>query len=134
MPFTLEIVTPSAKALSEEVDYVAIPGAEGDMGIYPNHIPYVTEISAGEISFQKKAATSHMAVGSGFIQIMPEKISILTDMAVNEDAIDEEKAEEARKRAEARLNEKLSDEELAATHAALANSLAQLKVKRRRAR
>ncbi|MBT4816014.1 MAG: ATP synthase F1 subunit epsilon, partial [Lentisphaerae bacterium] len=68
----------------------------------------------------------------GFVQITPGKISILTDMAVSEDNIDEVKAEEARKRAEARLQEKLSDEELATVKAALAHSLAQLKVKRRR--
>lgn len=132
MALTLEIVTPTEKALSEEVDFVSLPGSEGDMGIYPNHIPFVTEVAAGEITFQKKSAQSHFAIGSGFVQIMPDKIAILTDMCINEDAIDEEKAEEARKRAEDRMNEKLSDEEMAATQAALANAIALLKVKRRR--
>lgn len=132
MAFTLEIVTPTEKALSEEVDYVSLPGAEGDMGIYPQHVPFVTEVKAGEVTYQKKSSTTHYAVGAGFVQIMPDKISVLTDMAINEDAIDEELAEEARKRAENRLNEKLNDEEIATTRAALANALAQLRVKRRR--
>lgn len=128
----LEIVTPSEKALSEEVDYVGLPGAHGEMGIFPSHVPFVTEIAAGEVTFSQKSKTTHMAIGAGFVQILPDKISILTDMAINEDNIDEEKAEEARKRAEARLSEQLNEEEMALVQAALANSLAQLKVKRRR--
>ena len=131
MAFTLEIVTPKDKALSEEVDYVSLPGAEGDMGIFPQHVPFVTEVKPGEVTFQKKSSTSRYAVGAGFVQVMPDKISILTDMAIDEAAIDEERAEEARKRAEERLNEKLSDEEIATTKAALANALAQLRVKKR---
>lgn len=128
----LEIVTPTAKALSEEVDYVGLPAAHGEMGIYPNHVPFVTELAAGEVAFQQKSKVFHMAIGAGFVQIMPDKISILTDMAINEDHIDEQKAEEAKLRAEARLNEQLNDEELALVQATIANSIAQLKVKRRR--
>jgi F-type H+-transporting ATPase subunit epsilon len=130
----LEIVTPSETALSEDVDYVGLPAAAGEMGIYPNHVPFVTEVAAGEVAFQQKSKTVFMAIGAGFVQIMPDRISILTDMAINEDHIDEERAEEARKRAEARLSEQLNEEEMAVVQAALANSLAQLKVKRRRQR
>jgi F-type H+-transporting ATPase subunit epsilon len=72
-----------------------------------------------------------LAVGDGFVEITGEKVSILTDMAIKAESIDEAKAEEARKRAEARLTEKLDDEEAANVNAALAHSLAQLKVKRR---
>jgi F-type H+-transporting ATPase subunit epsilon len=67
----------------------------------------------------------------GFVEITGEKVSILTDMAIKAESIDEAKAEEARRRAEARLTEKLDDEEAANVNAALAHSLAQLKVKRR---
>ncbi|MBT5926547.1 MAG: ATP synthase F1 subunit epsilon [Verrucomicrobia bacterium] len=128
----LEIVTPEDKIYSDDVNMVTLPGKEGQMGIFPNHVPLMTQVSAGEIVAQKGSEEHFLAVGEGFVQITPEKISILTDMAVSEDNIDEVKAEEARKRAEARLQEKLSDEELATVKAALAHSLAQLKVKRRR--
>jgi len=73
-----------------------------------------------------------LAVGEGLVEITGEKVAVLTDMAVAAESIDEAKAEEARKRAEARLREKLSAEEVASVHASLARSLAQLQVKRRR--
>jgi len=127
----LEIVTPEAKVYSEDVDMVTLPGVEGEMGIFPMHVPLMTQLTAGEISVRKGNQDFFLAVGDGFVEVTPDKVSILTDMAIKADSIDEAKAEEARKRAEARLAEKLTDEEVAATNAALAQSLAQLKVKRR---
>ena len=127
----LEIVTPEAKTYSEDVDMVNLPGLEGDMGIFPEHVPLMTQISSGEIGVFKNGEQQFLAVGEGFVEVTGEKVAVLTDMAVKESEIDEKAAEEARKRAEARLQEKLSDEELASTSAALAHSLAQLKVKRR---
>lgn len=128
----LEIVTPEDKVYSEEVDMVTLPGQEGQMGIFPQHVPLMTQVSAGEIVAKQGAEEHYLAVGEGFVQIMPDKVSVLTDMAITEENIDETKAEEARKRAEDRLQEKLSDEEMATVKAALAHSLAQLHVKRRR--
>ena len=128
----LEIVTPEDKVYSEEVDMVTLPGQEGQMGVFPRHVPLMTQVSAGEIVAKKGADEHYLAVGEGFVQIMPDKVSVLTDMAITEENIDETKAEEARKRAEDRLQEKLSDEEMATVKAALAHSLAQLNVKRRR--
>jgi F-type H+-transporting ATPase subunit epsilon len=127
----LEIVTPEDKIYSNDVNMVTLPGKEGQMGIFPNHVPLMTQVAAGEIVAQKGSDEHYLAVGEGFVQITPDKISILTDMAISEDNIDEAKAEEAKKRAEARLQEKLSDEELATVKAALAHSLAQLHVERR---
>lgn len=111
---------------------VTLPGQEGQMGVFPRHVPLMTQVSAGEIVAKKGADEQYLAVGEGFVQIMPDKVSVLTDMAITEENIDETKAEEARKRAEDRLQEKLSDEEMATVKAALAHSLAQLHVKRRR--
>jgi F-type H+-transporting ATPase subunit epsilon len=128
----LEIVTPEDKVYTEEVDMVTLPGQEGQMGVFPRHVPLMTQVSAGEIVAKKGADEQYLAVGEGFVQIMPDKVSVLTDMAITEENIDETKAEEARKRAEDRLQEKLSDEEMATVKAALAHSLAQLNVKRRR--
>ncbi|HEU0040357.1 MAG TPA: F0F1 ATP synthase subunit epsilon [Verrucomicrobiae bacterium] len=130
----LEIVTPDAKVYSEDVDMVTLPGIEGEMGIYPNHVPLMTQLVAGEVTARKGGQNYFLAVGEGFVQVTGTHVSILTDMAIGADQIDEAKAEEARKRAEARLSEKLEDEEVAAINASLAHSLAQLKVKRRQPR
>ncbi len=110
---------------------VTLPGVEGEMGIYPHHVPLMTQIKAGEISVRKGGQDFFLAVGEGFVEITGDHVAILTDMAIKADDIDEAKAEEARKRAEARLAEKLSDEETALVSAALMHSLAQLHVKRR---
>jgi F-type H+-transporting ATPase subunit epsilon len=127
----LEIVTPEAKVYSEEVDMVTLPGVEGEMGIFPMHVPLMTQLAAGEVSVRKGGQDYFLAVGDGFVEITGNKVSILTDMAIQAENIDEAKAEEARRRAEARLAEKLDDDQVAAVNAVIANSLAQLKVKRR---
>ncbi len=127
----LEIVTPEAKIYSEDVDMVTLPGVEGEMGIYPMHIPLMTQIAHGEIVARKGGVDHYLATGEGFVQITGDRVAILTDMAIKADDIDEAKAEEARKKAEARLAEKLTDEETATVQAALLHSLTQLNVKRR---
>ena len=128
----LEIVTPEAKTYSEDVEMVTLPGVEGEMGIFPMHVPLMTQIVPGEIAVRKNNQDFFLAVGEGFVEITGDTVSILTDMAIKAQDIDEAKAEEARKRAEDRLNgNQLSDEEVASVTAALAHSLAQLKVKRR---
>ncbi len=127
----LEIVTPEARVYSEEVEMVTLPGSEGEIGVYPMHAPLMTEIKAGEIAVLKDGQEFFLAVGSGFAEITGAKVAILTDMALKADDIDEAKAEEARRRAEARLAEKLEAAEEALVNAALSHSLAQLNVKRR---
>jgi F-type H+-transporting ATPase subunit epsilon len=127
----LEIVTPEAKTYSDDVDMVTLTGIEGEMGILPQHMPLMTQLVAGEIIARKGMETIHLAVGDGFVQITGERVAILTDMAILAENIDEAKAEEARQRAVSRLAEKITESEAAAAGAALANSLAQLKVKRR---
>jgi F-type H+-transporting ATPase subunit epsilon len=127
----LEIVTPEAKVYSEDVDMVTLPGVEGEMGIFPMHVPLMTQLTSGEVGVRKGGQDFFLAVGEGFVEVTGERVSILTDMAIKAENIDESKAEEARRRAEARLSEKLDDTEIASVNAALAHSLAQLKVKRR---
>lgn len=130
----LEIVTPEAKTYSDDVEMVTLPGVEGEMGIYPMHVPLMTQIVSGEVMVRKGGQDFYLAVGEGFVEITGDRVAILTDMAITADAIDEAQAEEARKRAEARLKEKLSEEEAASANAALLHSLTQLKVKRRQHR
>ena len=127
----LEIVTPEAKIYSEDVDMVTLPGTEGEMGIYPMHVPLMTQVSSGELVAKKGGQDHFLAIGEGFVEITGSRVAVMTDMAIKADDIDEMKAEEARKRAEARLAEKLTDEEQATVQAALLHSLTQLKVKRR---
>ncbi|HEV2208899.1 MAG TPA: F0F1 ATP synthase subunit epsilon [Verrucomicrobiae bacterium] len=127
----LEIVTPDAKVFSEDVEMVTLPGVEGEMGIYPQHVPVLTQIVPGEISVRQNGRDFFLAVGEGFVEITGQRVAIMTDMAIRAENIDEAKAEEARQRAEARLAGQLEDEEGAMVSAALAHSLAQLKVKRR---
>ena len=127
----LEIVTPEANVYSEDVDMVTLPASEGEMGVYPAHVPLMTQVNAGELVIRKNGQDHFLAVGDGFVEITGDHVAVLTDMALKADDIDETKAEEARKRAEARLAEKLSDEEQATVQASLLHSLAQLKVKRR---
>lgn len=128
----LEIVTPSAVVYSEDVSLVALPGRQGDMGIYPNHVPLMTKVAAGEVEVTRDGQKEMFAVGEGFAEVTGDRVSILTDMAALEADIDEAKAEEALKAAEDRLKgESLSDEQVIAAEAAAAAALAQLKVKRR---
>ena len=128
----LEIVTPSAVVYSEDVSLVALPGRQGDMGIYPNHVPLMTKVAAGEVEVTRDGQKEMLAVGEGFAEVTGDHVSILTDMAALEADIDEAKAEEALKAAEDRLKgESLRDEQVIAAEAAAAAALAQLKVKRR---
>jgi F-type H+-transporting ATPase subunit epsilon len=127
----LEIVTPDAKVYTEDVEMVTLPAMEGEMGIYPQHVPLLTQIVPGEIIARKDGRDYFLAIGEGFVEITGERVAIMSDMAIRAENIDEAKAEEARRRAEARLAEHLDDEESAVVSAALAHSLAQLKVKRR---
>jgi len=134
MPDTLklEIVTPEAQTYSDDVEMVTLPGIEGEMGIYPKHVPLMTQLTAGEIIARKDGQDLFLAVGEGFVEVTGDHVAILTDMAIKADDIDEARAEEARRRAEARLAEQIDAGENAIVSAALANALAQIHVNRRR--
>ncbi len=129
---TLEVVTPAGTVYSDNVQMVTLPGVAGQIGIYPQHVPLITQMVPGEMIVRKDGRDLFIATGEGLIEITAHRVAILTDLAVQADRIDEVKAEEARQRAEARLREKLSNEEIASVNASLARSLAQLRVKRRR--
>ena len=129
-----EIVTPDAVIYSEDVEMVTLEGVEGQMGIYPQHVRLMTQLVPGEMVVQKGGHDDFLAVGEGLVEITNDRVAILTDMAVRAENIDEAKAEEARQRAAARLQEQLSSQDLASVNASLARSLAQLSVKRRHRR
>jgi F-type H+-transporting ATPase subunit epsilon len=127
----LQIITPDKTAYAEQVEMVTVPAVEGQMGIYPQHVPLMTQMTPGEIIVRKDGREQFLAVGEGVVEITADHVAILTDMAIAAEHIDEAKVQEARQRAEARLHEKLSDEENASINAGLARALAQLHVKRR---
>lgn len=133
MPLRLEIVTPEAQAYSDDVDLVVLPAIEGEMGVYPMHVPLMTQIHPGELVVTKNGQVEYLAVGEGFVEITQTGVRVLTDMAIEEQSIDVNAAEEAIKRAQDRLKEDdLGSEEVAAVMAAIQKSMAQVRLKRRR--
>jgi F-type H+-transporting ATPase subunit epsilon len=135
MAFRLEIVTPEGKAFSDEVSDVVLPGGLGEMDVLPSHSNLVSTLVPGELRYKTKdGSTRELAIGSGFAEIQGDHVNVLTDMAVGDAQIDEQAVEAALARAQERLKDtaNLGAEEVAAVEAAIANSLAQLKLKRKR--
>ena len=128
----LEIITPQGTVLSEDATMVTLPTVGGQIGVYPQHVRLITQVVPGEIIVNRGAEESFFAVGEGLVQIDARHVAIVTDMAIPADRIDEATADAARARAEARLRDKISDEEVASVNASLVRSLAQLHVRRRR--
>ncbi|HEX7516448.1 MAG TPA: ATP synthase F1 subunit epsilon [Chthoniobacterales bacterium] len=128
----LEIVTPETTAYAADVEMVTLPGAEGELGVYPNHVPLLTTLNPGELRVLKGGKETFLAIGEGFVEITGNSVSVLTDMALEPAVIDEHAAEAAVARAQAAMKEDLGSEEIAAVQASLQKALAQLHVKRRR--
>jgi len=99
MPISLEIVTPSEVVYSEEVDHVVIPTSRGKIDVLPHHVPIIDTLTAGDIKIEKKGTTQYLAVGSGFVEVYAEKVSLLTDQAIDISNSDEAEIEEAVNRA-----------------------------------
>src|SRR5207247_429684 len=91
----LEIITPETTAYSDDVDMVTLPGAEGELGVYPNHVPVLTALKPGELRIVKDGRETAMAVGEGFVEIKADGVSVLTDMALEPEKIDIAAAEKA---------------------------------------
>ena len=127
----LKIVTPEKAIFDDDVSEVIATTENGEIGILPEHIALMTQILPGELRIKTGNKEIVLATGYGLLQVANDTVSITTDMAEKEEDIDEKVAEEARKRAVIALEQKLGDEELAVTEAALEKALAQLKVKRR---
>jgi F-type H+-transporting ATPase subunit epsilon len=129
----LEIVTPEAKKFSDDVEMVVLPGVEGELGILPLHVPLMTRLLPGEVRITKDGKQIELVVGTGFVEVSQTEVTILTDIAMADTEVDEQAAEEAVRRAEARVKDRdLNTEEVAEIEGAIARSLAQLKFKRRR--
>ncbi len=134
MAMRLEIVTPEKLAFSDEIDSVVVPGAEGEMGILPSHAPIVSTLQPGELRYLKNGQEIALAIGTGIVEVSNDRVSVLTDMALGEDEIDESAVEKAIESAKKAMAEKGLPEDVAAAQLALQKSLAQLHIKRRRRR
>ena len=136
MPVRLDIVTAEQLVYSDDVDIVVAPGIDGELAILPHHAPLMTMLQPGELRVHKGAEEIAMAVTGGFLEVRPDRVTVLADAAERAEDIDADRAEEAKRRAEQRLGQSLSDADLARAEAALRRSLIRLRVaeKRRRRR
>ena len=135
MALHLDIVTPEKKVFSDEVENVYLPGADGEMGVLPQHAGLVTALQAGELRYLHNGEVGTLAVGSGFAEITQEKVVVLTDMALGEAEIDEDETEKALERAKEKLHSQEHDlevEELANLQALIAKQMVALSFKRKR--
>lgn len=106
--FQLEIVTPDRLLVSEPATQAQIPGSNGYLGILPGHAPLITELSVGEITYQSEGRTERIAVAWGFAEVLPDKVTVIADIAERAAEIDVQRARESKKRAEERLRESAS--------------------------
>jgi F-type H+-transporting ATPase subunit epsilon len=106
MTIHLDIVTIERVVVSEDVDYVSAPGIDGMMGILPRHEPLLTALAIGELRYRKGDTESSYAIGGGFMEVRPDRITVLADVAESADEIDEARAEAARKRAQELMAQK----------------------------
>ncbi len=134
MALRLEIVTPEARIFSDEVDSVVLPGTEGELGILPDHAPLISTLKPGELAYSKGGKEDFLAVGEGFVEVTQSAVTVLTDMAVREEEIEEAAVEDAIRRAEEALEGIVADEEIALAEAAIAKAIAKLALKRKRRR
>jgi F-type H+-transporting ATPase subunit epsilon len=110
----VELVTAEGRVLSEEADFVLAPGIEGDLGVLPHHIPLLTPLRNGVVTVRNDDAEHVIAVSGGFLEVLPDKVTILADAAERAEDIDEARAEEARKRAQELLSQDIGNYEAAA--------------------
>src|SRR5438132_5188259 len=95
----LEIVTPEEKIYSEDVEMVTLPGSEGELGVYPKHVPLLTTLKPVELRVLKNGRETAMGVGEGFVEIKADAVSVLTDMPLEAEKIDTDADQTAVERA-----------------------------------
>jgi F-type H+-transporting ATPase subunit epsilon len=100
---TLEVVTPDRSLVTEQVDEVQLPGAEGYFGVLPGHTPLLATLQVGEMWFRIGQEKHYLAIAFGFVEVLPERVTVLAQIAERPPEIDVPRAEAARKRAEERL-------------------------------
>jgi F-type H+-transporting ATPase subunit epsilon len=130
----LDVVTPSRLVVSEKITELVAPGSEGYFGVLPGHLPFITTLKMGELTYWLGREEHHLAISKGYAEVRGETVSILVDAAERAEEIDAERADRARERAEARLREWAAGKEeidAARAEAALYRALARLQVARK---
>ena len=127
----LDIVTPDKLVLSKEVDYVGAPGLEGEFGVLPGHIPFISALSIGGLYYKADGKTRYVFVSGGFAEVSDNKVTILAESAEEADSIDFARAELARKRAEERLAKREDDMNVTRAMAALSRATIRLSMQGR---
>ena len=124
----LEIVTPDRSLVREEVDEVQVPGAEGYFGVLPGHTPLLATLKIGELWYRVGQEKHFLAIAGGFVEVMPDRVTILAQVAERAPDIDPSRAEAARKRAEERLAQAPQDLNFERARKALMKALVRLQV------
>jgi F-type H+-transporting ATPase subunit epsilon len=124
----LQIVTPDKKLVHETVDEIEIPGTEGYFGVLPGHTPLLASLAVGELWYRKGQEKTFLSIAFGFAEVLPDRVTILAQLAERAEDIDVNRAEEARKRAESRLAQPRAEVDYERARAALLKSLARLQV------
>jgi F-type H+-transporting ATPase subunit epsilon len=110
----VELVKPEGIVLSQEADFVLAPGLAGELGVLPRHIPLLTPLRAGEVMVRNDGHEEYIFVSGGFLEVLPDRVTILADAAERAEDIDEQRAEEARRRAQEALTADQTDADAAA--------------------
>lgn len=132
MPLQLEIVSPERRAYADEVDMVVVPGLDGQLGILPHHTRLISALGTGELRIKKGGTEQLMFISGGFVEVRPDKVVVMADLAEHSDEIDEQRAVEARKRAEAELEQARDPVDIARVRAALQTALMRERIAVRR--
>jgi F-type H+-transporting ATPase subunit epsilon len=127
----LEIVTPDRLLVREDVDEVEIPGADGYFGVLPGHTPLLAALSVGELWYRQGQEKTYLSIALGFAEVLPDRVTILAQLAEKPEEIDVARAEEAKKRAEARLAQPKADVDYERARIALMKSMTRLSVSSR---
>jgi F-type H+-transporting ATPase subunit epsilon len=135
VPLKLEIVTPERLAYSDTVDAVVLPGSEGELGVLPHHAPLISTLGVGELRIRKGGQEELFAIAGGFLQVRPDKVVVMAEMADMASDIDLERALEARREAERALETGFHEgADLSMARAALQQALLRIRVAERRHR
>jgi F-type H+-transporting ATPase subunit epsilon len=124
----LEIVTPDRLLLRETVDEVELPGAEGYLGILPGHTPLLATLKVGEMWYRKGTQKFYVSMAFGFAEVLPDRVTVLAQLAEKAEEIDVKRAESARQRAEARLAKPTTDMDFERARIALMKAISRLQV------
>ncbi len=132
MTLRLEIVSPEGRVFTDEVDMVVVPGVDGELGILPHHTPLVTALGTGELRIRRAGTSQFMLISGGFVEVRPDKVVIMAFVAEHSEEIDAAAAAEARRQAEADINDVHDPVDLARVRAALQTALMRERIATRR--